>query len=289
MIDITDEDARSLERDGAIVLRQALKSAELATALKAYEWSLSHPGPSAMHHYAGTPEEFYVDVQNRQNWPIYRELFKSIPVGNILAGLWGTPNIWMFNEQIFLKGGLDSEAASRRTAWHQDQAYGSYAGSQLAVMWISFDPVKAEDSLEFIPGSHHGPLYNPSAFNPADDTIPVFDEGLMPRLPDIEASRDQWNIVSWDIEPGDILVFHHGTLHGGGGTKPGSRRRTLTMRFFGPDAQRTADRAVARSNAADGVKASRLDDSYAMIDPLSPGEPLWHNPDFPKVPLLMTI
>ena len=57
----------------------------------------------------------------------------------------------------------------------------------------------------------------------------------MPRLPDIQAERDRFDIVSWDVDPGDILVFHLGALHGGAGTAAGLRRRTVSLRFMGPD------------------------------------------------------
>jgi hypothetical protein len=57
----------------------------------------------------------------------------------------------------------------------------------------------------------------------------------LPRLPDIQADRDAFDILSWDVEPGDVIVFHLGALHGGAGTAPGIRRRTVSLRFLGPD------------------------------------------------------
>ena len=32
-----------------------------------------------------------------------------------------------------------------------------------------------------------------------------------------------------------MIVFHLGMLHGGAGTAPGMRRRTVSLRFLGPD------------------------------------------------------
>jgi ectoine hydroxylase-related dioxygenase (phytanoyl-CoA dioxygenase family) len=58
----------------------------------------------------------------------------------------------------------------------------------------------------------------------------------LPVLPDIEADRDGWEIVSFAVEPGDVVIFHPKVLHGGAPTHPGTRRRTLTLRFFGEDA-----------------------------------------------------
>jgi ectoine hydroxylase-related dioxygenase (phytanoyl-CoA dioxygenase family) len=104
------------------------------------------------------------------------------------------------------------------------------------VAWISFDPVPRADALEFVRGSHRGVLYNGSRFEVGDDTAPINPTSPLPRLPDIEADRAAWDIVGFATEPGDVVLFHPMTLHGGAATHPGGRRRTLTLRFFGADA-----------------------------------------------------
>ena len=42
--------------------------------------------------------------------------------------------------------------------------------------------------------------------------------------------------VPWAVEPGDMVVFHANVLHGGAPTRPGRRRRTVSLRYFGDDA-----------------------------------------------------
>jgi ectoine hydroxylase-related dioxygenase (phytanoyl-CoA dioxygenase family) len=142
-------------------------------------------------------------------------------------------DVWLMYEQIWLKQG----AATRRTPWHQDLPYLPAAGEDLAVMWINLDPVSRECSLEFVRGSHRGPLYNPTAFNPDDPAASLFDPREWPALPDIEAARADFDIVSWAVEPGDVVVFHPAILHGGAPTPAAGRRRTLSLRFFGEDAR----------------------------------------------------
>jgi ectoine hydroxylase-related dioxygenase (phytanoyl-CoA dioxygenase family) len=134
-------------------------------------------------------------------------------------------------EQLFLKEG----GATRRTPWHQDTSYLRMMGSQLIACWISLEPLPKAHCLEFVRGSHKGTLYNGSAFAADDDTAPLYKRSALPRLPDIEANRGAYDIVSWDVEPGDIIIFHLGVLHGGAGTVAGLRRRTISMRFLGPD------------------------------------------------------
>ena len=140
--------------------------------------------------------------------------------------------MWLLYEQIWLKEG----GSKRRTPWHQDLAYIPLEGNDLAVLWITLDPVAKEDSLEFVPGSHRGPLFNPTAFDPNDEAASMFPDGIWPPLPNIERARDQWDIVSWPTQPGDILVFHPAMLHGGAPTHEGGRRRSISLRFFGDHA-----------------------------------------------------
>jgi len=254
------------ERDGVVFVKGLLDAEQLATAQRAFDWSLAHPGPLGGKPYAGTPGEFYQDLchPNAAFNDAYQAVLTSTPIAPLIARLWGTDQIWFMYEQIFLKEGGEA----RRTPWHQDTSYLAVDGSHLAVVWITFDRCSAEDSLEFVPNSHRGTLYNTSAFTDDDDTTPIY-EGL-PRLPDIEADRSAWGISSWAIEPGDAVIFHPSILHGGAPTHAGTRRRTLSLRYFGPDA----------------VFAKRPGPHTAPHVPglsrLQPGEP-FRNPAFPDV------
>ena len=232
---MTDRDWTSLreafDRDGVVKLPGALPPAALAAALKAYDWSLANPGPRATRIRQATEGTFFNDLYNPDVMTGYREMLEASPLPSQIARLWGGGPVWFMYEQVFLKEG----EAARRTPWHQDSSYLAIAGQDLAVVWITFEPLQAEDSLEFIPGSHRGPLYNGSRFELGDDTAPLHATSSLPRLPDIEAERGAHEIVSFAVEPGDVVVFHPQVLHGGAATRGGARRRTLTLRFFGQD------------------------------------------------------
>jgi ectoine hydroxylase-related dioxygenase (phytanoyl-CoA dioxygenase family) len=219
-------------RDGVVKLPGALDAEQLAATLAAYDWSLANPGRGASKDRAGEVT-FYNDLFNPDALTGYRAMLETSPVADYVARLWDAADVWFFYEQVFLKEGGEV----RRTPWHQDSSYLAIAGEHLAVVWIPFDGLSRADSLEFVRGSHHGVLYNGSSFKPGDDTAPLHPSSRLPRLPDIQADRSAWDIVSWAAEPGDVIVFHPAVLHGGAPTHPGMRRRTLTLRFFG-------DRAV---------------------------------------------
>ena len=223
---------RAFRDDGAVLAQGLLDGDGLALAAAAFRWSLAHPGPAASRPFEGIDGSFYQDLCNpgAPRNEHYLALLHGTPIAQLVGELWEDPQVWFMYEQVFLKEGGEN----RRTPWHQDAPYLSVEGDHLAVAWITFEPVAEADSLEFVRGSHRRTLYNTSAFDAADETIPIYD-GL-PRLPDIEADRGAFDIVSWAIEPGDVLVFHPAMLHGGAPTHPGGRRQTLTLRFFGRDA-----------------------------------------------------
>lgn len=257
---------RAFEDDGVVHVPALLDTDALALAVAAFDWSLANPGPAASRPFASVDGAFYQDLCNAAapTSEPYRRVLHETPVARLVADLFGDDRVWFMYEQVFLKEGGET----RRTPWHQDLSYLSVDGSQLAVMWLTFDEVPAADSLEFVRGSHRGTLYNTSAFVAGDETAPIF-EGL-PRLPDVEADRSAFDIVSWAVRPGDAVVFHPAMLHGGAPTHPGTRRRTLTLRFFGPD-------AVYATRPGLGV-APRV----AGLHELKPGDP-FRSPAFPDL------
>jgi ectoine hydroxylase-related dioxygenase (phytanoyl-CoA dioxygenase family) len=243
-------------RDGVVHLPQVLGLADLDAALQAWEWSLAHPAFGGRVAQA-SDSTFYQDLYNPNVLEGYRTMLEASPIPEVCARLWGGGDVWFMYEQVFLKEGGET----RRTPWHQDASYLPVGGFDTAVAWITFDPLAKADSLEFILGSHRGALYNGSRFELGDDTAPL--EGLdLPRLPDIEGERDKWDIISFPVTPGDLIMFDFATLHGGAATHAGQRRRTLTLRFFGERARYEPK----------GARPSRLPNA-PELHRLKPGDP----------------
>lgn len=279
MRQISNDERRRFSEDGVVCLPALLTSVELSRLERAFAYSQQHPGPGATRLYEGHEGAFFQDGSNLQNWPYYREVLDDIPLADVAASLWQAGSVWFMNEQIFLKDG----SGGRRTPWHQDCSYTPYAGEQLAIMWINFDPVAIQDSLEFVRKSHRGPVYNGSAFDPADDTRPVSLDTTLPRLPDIQQERDRWDIISFPIAPGDVVVFHNGTLHGGGPTRNGERRRTLSLRFFGTDVVRVERGDTTRTGGNSALDDELLSGWSSLVTSLELGQQLADNPSFMRL------
>jgi ectoine hydroxylase-related dioxygenase (phytanoyl-CoA dioxygenase family) len=224
--------------DGAVLIEGFLDADQLARCRAAFDWNIANPGPNAAAVYRGTDKEHHVDNANPRAAERLQDLAASIPFGDLFADLWGSEHVWYFAEEVFLKHG----GVCGRTPWHQDTSYLPWGGLNWANAWISFEAVPKANALEIIKGSHRGVRYDGTDYRDADDpTAPLHGGDALPRLPDIEAERARdpgaYDVLSWAAEPGDIVVLHPGTLHGGAPVDAAfPDRHTLVLRFFGDDA-----------------------------------------------------
>ena len=273
---------------GVVFMKEVLDAATMTKVTAAYEWSHAHLTGALQDFSASEAETFIADTNISAKLPVYQELLRDTVIPDIAHELFGVCSpVWYLGEQIFYK---ESTEGTRRTPWHQDTSYGNFEGPMMAVVWIPLDPVTREHSLEVIRGSHRGVTYNGSRFAPGDDTAPLYPLSELPRLPDIEQEKHKWDIAGSDLSPGDLMVFHMGALHGGGGTPPGVRRRSLSLRFIGNDVawverndephpdSSNARRARAKAEGKGVAGASAGEKAAAP-----PGAPVWESNKFMQV------
>lgn len=227
-----------LANDGAVLIEGFLDSDQMARCRAAYDWNIANPGPMSQTLYPGTDKEHHNDNANPLAQERLKEMVATIPFGELFADLWGSKHVWYFAEEVFMKRG----GVGGRTPWHQDTSYLPWKGEHFANCWISFEPVPKANSLEIVRSSHRGVRYDGSDFaDPNDPTAPLHGGDALPRLPDIEAERKAdpgaYDVVSWATKPGDMVVLHPGSLHGGAPVDQSFKdRHTLVLRFFGDDA-----------------------------------------------------
>jgi ectoine hydroxylase-related dioxygenase (phytanoyl-CoA dioxygenase family) len=250
--------------DGAVLLKGALDAREVQLVEDVFNYRLKNRTPKAEYYYKETGTTFFGDTTHIESWSSreFQELLFSSGLGALAGSFFSTEDVWFFYESIIWKEGA---VAAPRGQWHQDLSYIPAVGGDFIRFWISLDPVPKENSLEFIRGSHKGPLYIDSQSRGPQgglsDAMAAVRKNSLPATPEIEAERKNWDIISWAVEPGDIVAFHPGTLHGGAPTYPGARRRTLALVFYGDDLRFTPRAAV-------GVPVGELD-----ADSLSDGRP----------------
>jgi hypothetical protein len=289
-VDQFSNHAQSYRDDGVVILKQALDAKTMGMIEAAYAWSHTHLTAALQDFASDSQERFIADTGYSVQESVYLTLLRESVLPDIACALFGgESDVWYLGEQIFYKEG---ERGTRRTPWHQDSSYSNYFGPSMAALWIPLDPIPPDCSFEVVRGSHRGVRYNGSRFKPGDDTAPLYPVSKLPRLPDIEGNRDDWEIVGDALAPGDLMVFHMGSLHGGGATRPGMRRRSLTLRFIGDDVvwversdtphpnSSVARRAQARASGKSVYHAGTATDEAA---PAPLGESLWRSNKFLRV------
>jgi ectoine hydroxylase-related dioxygenase (phytanoyl-CoA dioxygenase family) len=290
-MDSVQDASVTFRRDGVVCLRDALDADALALVRDVFAYRLENARRSIDSSKGADGSVNYSDLFKISTWQheTFLRLFEQTPVAGIAAALLGTENLWFFYEQLFVK----QSGAVARTPWHQDTPYLNAEGDDIVRLWITLDPVPEAGALEFVRGSHGQTLYNGSAFDPADETRPLYPGSDLPRLPAIEQDRSSWDIVSFPVEPGDIVAFHPKMLHGGAPTTAKTARRTLALMFFGDDAtyveRPTNPMFVRRAQPADlGATATTevaARDGFApkrLYAGLRPGDP-FRDPAFPKL------
>lgn len=215
---------------GAVVLRRAFRDwVEPLRAGVAAVMADPSPFERTVRPADGSPPFF----QDYCNWPriegFRRFVFES-PAGAVAAALMRSAHARFFHEHVLVK----EPGTTVETPWHHDQPYYCMAGSKTVSLWIALDPVARETSVEYVGGSHRwGRTFRPMRFNGAD----LFTGDRSERVPDISARRGDFDLVGWEMEPGDAVAFSFLTLHGApGNVSETMRRRAFTARFVGDDA-----------------------------------------------------
>ena len=273
---VTQQMKSAFHDDGAIKIAALFDERQLAECRRCFDYSVAHPSPLASDIFGGTADAHYNDLGNFDNLDTYKPMLEHLGFAQLLSELWESEHVWYFGEELFIKDGGNV----CRSPWHQDTAYFPAIGDHFANVWISFESLPKKNSLEVIRGSHRGRQYDGSAYlDPQDHTKPMWGEQSFPRLPDIEAERqadpNSWDVLSWALESGDVIVCHSGVLHGGAPVDAACpTRHTLVLRFFG-------DKATYRplpTHKPEYIMDVRQFDDGSM----QPGQP-YRSPYFPQL------
>jgi ectoine hydroxylase-related dioxygenase (phytanoyl-CoA dioxygenase family) len=227
---VTDAEIEAFQQDGAVCVRQLLKQPEIEMLRAGIDANLAHPSSRAK--VASRPDDPGLFIEDFCNWrdnEYYRRLIFESRLAQAAANLMRSHTARLYHDHMLTK----ESGTRQRTPWHQDQPYYNIAGRQNCSFWIPVDPVSRAATLEFVAGSHLGPWLMPRSF--MDAQAKWFPEGSLANLPDIEARREGYPILGWQMEPGDAIAFHMLALHGSAGVEAGRRRRVFSVRILGDD------------------------------------------------------
>lgn len=230
--DLTEEEVGDFARDGVICLR-GLYSPEWVDLLATELNSIRERGV------LGTgikvDGSYYEWMQN----DVIRDFVLFGPTAKPVAQALETQRLNFFYDQIFIKEKLGGKG----TPWHHDHTFWPLGGKQIASVWTAMEPVTASGSaLEFVAGSHlWGKMFEAVGVG---GRVPSKDD--VEPLPDIDANRDQYRILSWELEPGDALLFNAMILHGSRPNSAPQNRRAITTRWTGDDVRYKPIEGVVR-------------------------------------------
>ncbi|MEQ6330822.1 phytanoyl-CoA dioxygenase family protein [Pseudomonas chengduensis] len=226
---LTDEEIQRYRDDGVIMIKGAIDPNWMALVESGID--AARGNASLVGRFMSRKVEGYqMDIFLWKRIDALRDLVYYGPFARWAQQLMGSQQVRFFYDQMFVKEpGTDAP-----TPWHQDLSFWPISGEQICSFWIPCDPVNRENSgLLYVKGSHKWPQRF-KAISP-DYVAAIIDE-RMDDIPDINAHPERYELLDWDMEPGDILMFHPLTLHGSYGNQSRTRRRrALALRWVGDD------------------------------------------------------
>ena len=239
---ISDEERLGFLRDGVICLRSVFNDEWIELLMAGLQKNLDAPGARTRIWDRTDDGRFF--LYDSDNWQQIREyenfVYKS-PCAQIAAELLESETVNFFFEAVFIR----SCGVTFPTPWHQDEPYWSVEGMDTVSIWMPLVPVERQSALAFVPGSHRWPIRFRQAdfavLNPDGqkgvDTVEFEGDDWEP-FPDIESNRDKYEVVSWEMAPGDCVAFNGRIIHGGSGALSSDRElRVFNTQWLGDDVQ----------------------------------------------------
>ncbi|CAE6817765.1 hypothetical protein R75461_05954 [Paraburkholderia nemoris] len=275
---ITDDELRQYRRDGVVCLRGILTPEWIETIRLGVEEQREQPGPYATIFKGENSFSIAEQIPSHVNERLHRAALQC-GAGQIAQRMLEVPQARFLHDNIFYKDSGDII----ETPWHQDTANGCFDGMNMIRVWIPVDPVARQTTLEVVRASHlwnafyvSGDLdvYKADAVNAAANAY-YFDHKPEPyaKTPDIEAHRDSFDIIGYQMEPGDVVVFNFHLLHhAGAGQNSKTKRRVLSL-IYGDDSLSLRHRPnmvptlldVAGRSFTDGQSVTEFGDLFPAI------------------------
>jgi ectoine hydroxylase-related dioxygenase (phytanoyl-CoA dioxygenase family) len=178
---------------------------------------------------SGKRGHFTLDTSTWKRSEAIRKLALDSILPAVAAKLMGSAKVNYYDDQVFVKEPNTAE----RTALHQDYTYFHLRGWRGCVMWICVDRADRKSGVPiYLAGSHlWDKEFAPNVFLSQTKLPGSSGEDL----DSIENRLKEYDVRSFDVMPGDVIVHHFRTVHGAGGNLSKRPRRALSLRYTGDD------------------------------------------------------
>ncbi len=268
---VTAEEIACFERDGVVCLRGVLPASWLARMAEPVEAEIRRAvdlsemarriegsGGRALADAAvegdlaregRAPGRFFAGTDHWRHEPAFHAFAAESPLPALAAALMRASRVHLYEDSLLVK----EPGTVEPTAFHQDLAYFHVEGEQVCTVWCPLDPVTRETgAVGYVRGSHRWErLFQPNLF---------VSEMAIPRtqgepVPDVAAQGDRYDVVFFELEPGDVTVHHARTLHGAVGNRSRTRRRrAISVRYCGDDVRYRLREGAPRKPHQDRVR-----------------------------------
>lgn len=221
-----------MERAGVICIRGAFDRGWVELLEQAIDLSIRLAGDDSYTvAIPGEPGFFFTDNFMWKKIPEFRRFAFESPAADLAMKLLRSRTLTFYFDFLLVK----EPGSSAATPWHQDHSYWPVNGRQICNIWTAMDVIPKASGLRFVRGSHLSEtLYRAVSFDPSTRHPHEMLERPLP--PDFDGAASDCEIMSWDMEPGDSLVWYSRTFHSAPGNLSSRRRRALSTSWFGDDA-----------------------------------------------------
>ena len=218
--------------EGVVVLYNVINNHWLKKLQTGIQKNFTDPGKyKCIYEKTNNKELFYDDYCNWKRILEYKDFLFNSGIANMASQLMNSKKVNLFHEHVLIK----ESGSKKKTPWHQDQSYYCVEGRQNISFWIPLDKITKNTSPEFIARSHKWiKKFLPTKF--IGESYNHVDKEFE-KIPDIENNRKKYNILSYELKPGDLIAFNFATVHGAPGNENNHSRRAFSARFTGDDAR----------------------------------------------------
>ncbi len=227
--ELSPGEIESYDRDGVICARGLFDSYWVERMARAVDRIVANPtfyGGQVSMDAKGFSGDLFVWKQDDD----FRDFVYHSPAARLANMVLRSTRVNFFYDQLFVK----PPGCHVPTPWHHDVTFWPIQGEQVCSIWMTLDPVtRASSGLEFVRGSHRWPERFKSI---TPDHNPYMRASDLEDPPDVDSHRGDYDLVNWDMEPGDALIFNGLVAHGSTGNHTTDRaRRAFSTRWAGDD------------------------------------------------------
>lgn len=249
---VSQSQVDQFHNDGAIQLKRIFTQDQLDLIAQGIEENLQNPSKDADHIADNNSNtKFFGDYGNWMRLESIKKFVFQSHAAAVAARILRAKSINFYHEHVLVK----QPFADKPTPFHHDYPYYPLTGYDMLSLWIPLDYVPRDTGVQYVKGSHKwDKLFIPRKFSTQENYSSYESNPIYENVPHKEIAEGKHELLYWEMEPGDVIVFHARTIHGSPGNKHGRNRRALATRWLGDDIRFTMKKIEIPPQNTGGLK-----------------------------------